>query len=360
MRRVIFSALVFSLCCAATSTGIKALAAPTSTSGATTTNWSQVAETTEHAFTVDIPAGYTLESGVGRHPGAAMAHPWFTTSSADGATTISLGLPPISNFTLPGRFMQEGQSKQLPAGLLTCAHFMTGQEYLSTYGTSLLPVGATDIVMQGSQDEPEWAAKAQSFLGPNCRSTVSVGSARYSFALNGEPKSKTIAIQTMLNPGQFPGMPSNWSVVSMWGCYTRKGNESQAQAMADHVRHSFRIDKQWVEKQCAAIQQAGAQMMALGQQMNEAQSAALRQQAASNQALLNARHQAGMETLQTQGNIARMRAQAQSDWHSHEMVNHYAQMAAKDNNNYHEVLMIQNKHLEWDPTLHGNVAVPNY
>jgi hypothetical protein len=358
MRRKLFLSLALSLCLSGTSSGTAGFAAPAPSPSAT--QWNQIAEESEHAFTVEIPSNFVIQSGVARRPGTAMGLPWFNTTSPDGKTTIFLGTPANSYFTLPGRFMQDGQTRPIPTGQLICSHFLTGQEYVCKYGPSLLPAGATNIVMQSAQDEPEWTAKVQNFIGTNTGAKVSVGSAKFTFMLNSEAKSETIAIQTMLSPGPNPAFPGNWSVVNMWGCCTKPGEESNALAMAEHVRHSFKIDHQWGDRQLAAIQQAGARGMAMLQQMNQVQNAALRQQAASNQAMLNASHQAGMERMQTQGNIANMRAQAQSDWHSHQMVNHFAQMAAKDNNNYHEVLMIQNKHLEWDPTVHGNVEVPNY
>jgi hypothetical protein len=67
-----------------------------------------------------------------------------------------------------------------------------------------------------------------------------------------------------------------------------------------------------------------------------------------------------MNNIQAIGDRGRAQAQADAQWHSNAMVNHYAQMAVKDNNNYHQVLEIQNKHLEWSPTLQRNVEVQNY
>jgi ATP/maltotriose-dependent transcriptional regulator MalT len=67
-----------------------------------------------------------------------------------------------------------------------------------------------------------------------------------------------------------------------------------------------------------------------------------------------------MNNIQATGDKARAQSQADAQWHSNAMVNHYAQMAVKDNNNYHQVLEIQGRHLEWSPTLQRNVEVQNY
>jgi hypothetical protein len=146
----------------------------------------------------------------------------------------------------------------------------------------------------------------------------------------------------------------------MWGYRAKAGDEMAAHALMEHIKMTLKIDPQWASQQMTTMRNAASQNMAALNQLQQQEGAMLKQQADASQAMLNARHQQSMQALQSTANRANAQAQYDADWHKNQMVNHYAQMAVKDNNNYHEVLMIQNKHLEWDPVLHGNVAVPNY
>ena len=320
--------------------------------------WVKLNEPNENAFTFEVPKNWSSSSGVGRRPGAPMGIPWLSAASGDGATKLFVGPPALPRFVLPGGFLREGQSAPGSAGGTVCMRFQTGQEFAASYGPKLLPQNCSNVKLELSKDEPEIAAKANNYMGAQRAASNSVGSAKFSYDLAGEKKIAEFIVQTLLMPGAGR-MPGSWVVVNVWGYNTIPGKDESARQTLDHVKASLLPDPQWAASQMRAMNEQAAQNSAMLQQQAGQASAMLKQQADSNQALLNARHAQGMQAIQNVG--ARAKAQADSDaqWHSNAMVNHYGQMAVKDNNNYHEVLMIQNKHLEWSPDLHANVAVPN-
>jgi hypothetical protein len=228
--------------------------------------------------------------------------------------------------------------------------YQTGVEYVQNFGQKMLPAGAQNVKLENIKDEPELAAKMTARVGtPGV--VVSVGTARYSFVQNGVPKIASVTMQVLRNS------VGNWSEMNANAYYAPPADENEVESVYSHARTTLKGNPAWV---ASKMDKSAAQASAVLKQQNDFGNAMLKQQADSSNQYLQTAHEQGMQRLDAIGERSRQQAQADADWHKNAMVNHYAQMAQKDNNNYHEVLMIQNKHLEYSPELQRNVAVPNY
>jgi hypothetical protein len=302
----------------------------------------------EHAFTLEIPKTWQTNSGIARW--GPQFSPWFTATSPDQQSGVFLGDPNKMYCHVPGPGFPNGKFFSGPLGNLRVMPYQTGVEFVQNFGQQMLPAGAQNVKLEGVKDEPEIAAKITEKMG-NQATVVSVGTARYSFIQNGVPKISSVTMQVMRNA------VGNWSEMNAQAYYAPPADESSVASIYSHARMSVKVNPQWMASES---DRGAVQAQAVLKQQNDFGNAMLKQQADSSNRYLQTAHEQGMERLNAIGDRSRQQAQADADWHKNAMVNHYAQMAQKDNNNYHEVLMIQNKHLEYSPELQRNVEVPNY
>ncbi len=325
---------------------------------AATTEWTTFHEPTENAFSTEIPRGWRAEGGTARRT-ASSANPWLKATSADGVTTIFSGDPSIPKFRLPGGLGgREGNTFNGPGGTVVATHYQTGKEFAASYGAHLLPPGAENVSLVQSQDEPAVEQRTRQKIGQALLSPISAGSALFSYDLHGQKEAAEIVVQTMLMNANSP--TGSWSVFDIHGFQTRAGNEAQARAVVEHMRTSYAPNPEWGAAMMKAINDEGAMGSAMLQQQHQQFMQWSQNQTQQFNQRAAVQHQQSMNQIQAIGDRSRAQAQSDAQWHADQMVKHYGQMAVKDNNNYHQVLEIQGKHLEYVPDLHGSVAVPNY
>jgi len=319
-----------------------------STATGAAVEFTSIDESSEHAFTVEVPKNWETNTGVATY--GTQTSPWMTAASPDHESGIFLGDPNRQFFHVPGPGFPNGQQITNQLGRLRVMPCQTGVEFVTNNGTQLLPAGAQNIKLEGVKDEPALAAKLTSSINmPG--TTVTAATARYSFDQNGINKVACVTMQVLINA------MGSWSEMNGIGYYCRPGDEDTVKSAYTHARKTMKLDPSWIT---ALNNRNAGQASAVLKQQNDFGNSMLRQQAETSNRTLETMHDQGMAKLQATADRSKQQAAADSDWHKNAMVNHYAQMAAKDNNNYHEVLMIQNKHLEWSPALQQNVEVPNY
>jgi hypothetical protein len=315
-------------------------------------DWTPYKEPSENAFNVEIPKGWLVQSGTARRTASSVT-PWLRASSVDGQTTIFTGDPSVPKFIVPSNFSGPlGKSFTGPGGTSVVSRYQTGKEFAATYGPHMLPAGCENVQLVQSQDEPEVHQRMLE-RNPGLTANTSAGSALFSYELHGQMEVAEIVAQTML-VGQL------WNVFDLYGFQTRAGNEKLAHSLVDHLHTSMKFNKEWTESMMQATNSEAAQVSSMMQQNHQQFMQWSKNQTQQFNQFSNAQHQQAMNNIQATGDKARAQSQADAQWHSNAMVNHYAQMAVKDNNNYHQVLEIQGRHLEWSPTLQRNVEVQNY
>lgn len=311
-------------------------------------DFTTVSESSEHAFSVEVPKNWEPNTGIttcNLQPSL-----WMTASSPDHQAGVFVGDPNRQFFHIPGPYFPNGRVISNALGKLQVLPYQDASEFVANNGQRLLPAGARDVKLESVKDEAELAAK-RTVVVSSIGASVTATTARYSFQQNGVPMIGSVTMQVIRNAN------GAWSELQATGYFAKPAEESHVQNIYEHAWKTLKPDPNWI---AASNNRAQMQGSALLKQQADFGSAMLKQQADASQQRLNAMHEQGMQRIEAIGERGRQQAQADAEWHKNAMVNHYANMAVKDNNNYHEVLMIQNKHLEWSPTLQRNVEVPNY
>jgi hypothetical protein len=307
-----------------------------------------VSEANERAFSFDIPKSWEPNSGAASF--GTQTSLWMTATSPDRQSGVFLGDPNRQFFHTPGPGFANGQLISNALGRLKVMPYQSAAEFVGENGQRLLPYDAQNVRLEAVKEEADLAAKrtaAMSGLG----ATVTAATGKFSFEQKSVPKIASVTMQVLRNSN------GSWSELQATGYYSKPADENRIREIYERSWHSLKLDPQWMAANNSKMQ---AQASAFLNQQRDFGNAMLGQQAEASNRNLNAMHEMGMQRLDAIGERGRQQAAADADWHKNQMVNHYAQMAAKDNNNYHEVLMIQNKHLEWSPQLQRNVEVPNY
>jgi hypothetical protein len=321
---------------------------PATRANAAGEEFATISEANERAFSFDIPKSWQPNSGVASFgPQTSL---WMTATSPDHQSGIFLGDPNRQFFHAPGPGFSNGQVISNPLGRLKVMPYQSASEFVGQNGQRLLPSDAQNVRLESVKEETELAAKRTAAMS-GTGAIVTAATGKFSFEQNGVPKIASVTMQVLRNPN------GAWSEMQATGYYSKPADENRIREIYERSWHSLKPDPQWMAENNRKVE---SQVSAVFNQQREAGNAMLRQQAESSNRNLNAMHEMGMQRLDAIGERGRQQAAADADWHNNQMVNHYAQMAAKDNNNYHEVLMIQNKHLEWSPQLQRNVEVPNY
>ncbi len=317
-------------------------------SKATSEEFATVNEANERAFSFDIPKSWEPTSGVASF--GTQTSLWMKATSPDHQSGIFLGDPNRQFFHEPGPGFANGQQINNPLGRLKVMPYQNASEFVGQNGQRLLPPDAQNIKLLSVKDETDLAAQRTAALS-STGAIVSAATGKFSFEQNGVPKVGAVTMQVARNPN------GSWTEMQATGYYSKPTDENRIHEIYERSWHSLKPDPQWMADNTNKMQ---AQANAFFSQQRAFGNSMLRQQADASNRNLNTMHEMGMQRLDAIGERGRQQAAADADWHKNQMVNHYAQMAAKDNNNYHEVLMIQNKHLEWSPQLQRNVEVPNY
>ena len=95
--------------------------------------WVTFQDSFEHAFTADVPKGWTAKGGLFRL-GYSDARPMVDLTSPDGRINIRLGDVAIPVYFVPNQFHREGEIYDLGAqAQLTVAHYRPGPEFAAAY-----------------------------------------------------------------------------------------------------------------------------------------------------------------------------------------------------------------------------------
>jgi hypothetical protein len=329
-------------CKPATSATAPAAAAPTGGSlwgasapavgGGTTT----FTDPTENAFTISVPAGWTVKGGIQR-ASPIVATAYVASASPDGASNIAIGDPSIPPFTLPSGQLQVGASITNAAGAQSLVEpYEAGAQFAADYAQRAYGAACLGMQPAGTQAEPDLVQQAQA-AGAKIASEVGVapplvnfdgGSARFTCQVGGAPYEVGVLAVTAQQTSPMGG--GFWSVPIVITYRTPAASQAQTEQMARTMYQSLRHNPQWDAQMADATRQKLAQLQAQGQQamaqMNALQHqefAALNANEAAANARLNANHAAFMQQFNAQG-AARTAAWNQQMYNKE--TNHQAEM----------------------------------
>jgi hypothetical protein len=278
-----------------------ALAQSTSAVAAASVRWTRFTDPREKAFTVDVPAGWTIRGGLFRM-GFSDTRAMVDMQSPDGRIDVRLGDVAVPTYALPSpNHEREGEPYDLGAqAQMVVARYRTGPEFVVLYSharfhdlcrnprgePNAAQISLPDIV---AGDRPDQTSSGQ--ITYRCDAAAAKGSAAGSAIAYAWVRASLYK--------------SLWGVSPLGSFFATADQADLARAVLLHSTKAFTINPEWIEyqkrmdAQGLEYQRARQQqrMVALGQQVQqfEAQMQAMRAQVSSFE-----RHQAA-QAAQVEG-----------------------------------------------------------
>lgn len=233
--------------------------------------WTQYEDPNEHAFTVDVPRGWTVKGGMFRF-GYSDARPEVDMRSPDGKIEIQLGDERVPVYVIPDRLHnQEGATYDLgEQSQMVIAKYHKGPEYVALYSQMRFhgecrnpqPDAADsefDAPSSGPDDDPSAKESSAGQISYHCDSD---GGPRIAFAYT-----KTASYGSI------------WAVSGVASFLASPDEVSTARDILRHSARSLHISQEWLEYKARLdaegleYQRARQQyrMQQLGQQVQEFQ-----------------------------------------------------------------------------------------
>ncbi|HEX4037932.1 MAG TPA: hypothetical protein VHX37_07725 [Acidobacteriaceae bacterium] len=205
-----------------------------------TGSWMQFEDPLEHAFSLEVPAGWQVRGGLFRL-GYSDERPMVDLQSPDGSMEIRLGDVAIPSYALPNPLhAQEGKGVDLGAqAQLVVARYRTGPEFAVLYSQARFGNGCRDAQADAGDANfsppdylPQGSQPAQD----------SAGSIAYRCTTPDGPKVVVTYARTSLAQGI-------WQAETLVSVMAAPGNIGRAKAIALRCAQSFQLNSEWVEYQ---------------------------------------------------------------------------------------------------------------
>ncbi len=214
--------------------------------------WTTYADPAEHAFTMDVPAGWQVSGGLARFS-AVDVRTGVTMRSPDGRIEIFYGDPEIPPFTVPNPQMEmygihEGMTLGQGAQTQTFQRYMPGQQFSASWGAHRVSKDCGQVAVQGSQPLPQLAQRIDmAYSQGGVRTSTQAGDAQFTCMMaNGGLAQGYVFSYTLLAETNGFAM---WFVPGVVGYVATADQAPQARALMAHVIQSFQLDPNWVQRQ---------------------------------------------------------------------------------------------------------------
>jgi hypothetical protein len=201
--------------------------------------WTQYQDPNEHAFTLDVPRGWTVKGGMFRF-GYSDARLMVDMHSPDGKIEIQLGDARVPVYVIPDRLHnQEGAPYDLgEQGQLVIAKYHTGPEFAALY---------SQIRFHGECRNPQPDPSAPEFVAPSSAQDddtgvkeSSTGQITYRCDSDGGPRVAFAYVKTA-NYGTL------WAVPSIASYLVPPDEVSTARDILRHCAQSFHLTPEWLQ-----------------------------------------------------------------------------------------------------------------
>lgn len=201
-------------------------------------SWTQYQDPIEHAFTLDVPRGWTVKGGMFRF-GYSDARLMVEMRSPDGKVEIQLGDSRVPVYVVPDRLHnREGEPYDLgEQGQMVIAKYHTGPEFAALYA---------QIRFHGECRNPQPDASAPEFVAPNPApeeagvKASSTGQITYRCDSDGGPRVAFAYVKTD-NYGAL------WAVPAIASYLVPPDEVSTARDILRHCAQSFHLAPEWLQ-----------------------------------------------------------------------------------------------------------------
>jgi hypothetical protein len=200
--------------------------------------WTQYQDPNEHAFTLDVPRGWTVKGGMFRF-GYSDARLMVEMRSPDGKVEIQLGDARVPVYVLPVQFhTREGEPYDLGAqGQMIIGRYHTGPEFAALY---------SETRFHGECRNPQPDATAPEFIapdyGPDDTSVKesSSGQITYRCESDGGPRVAFVYVKTA-------SYGTIWAVPAIASYLVPPDQVSAARDILRHGAESFHLTPEWLQ-----------------------------------------------------------------------------------------------------------------
>lgn len=217
----------------------------------------------QHAFTVEVPAGWKVEGGLVR-PRAIDARPWVKTSSPDGRITAFIGDAKFPPYTMPN-------------AQLTMLGFPEGSDYQGTMVKSYIPArrfaemyaranlkGVDDLRVVEEHAHPDLAREINGTVGASKSEAASI---KLTGNYQGKPGVAYYLACTKATIGYGTGM---WWISLLAGEVSSAECDQEGLAVIRHMLSTFKYDPQWKANSVATAGEVSRQYTAASQAASRA------------------------------------------------------------------------------------------
>lgn len=247
------------------------------------TRWSTFADPAEHAFTIDVPEGWTVTGG-SRRMSAVEIRTGVTARSPDGAIEIFVGDLDIPFFALPNPMfesigLREGMTYSPGYGQnLVIARYLSGDAFAGDWGARRIAASCAQPSSLGVRALPQAStAMDATYARYGIQSSVQAGEAEYSCTYAGGPGAGYVFAATERVETGGNGI---WGIKALAGFAARADRKAEAAALLEHMVGSFRIDPDWAARQ----QGVNANVSHIVSETNDAVTASISERFANQQA----------------------------------------------------------------------------
>lgn len=249
---------------------------PASTPRGTAIQWVKYFDPNEHAFSLDVPAGWRVQGG-SRRISTVEIRTGVDIDSPDGAIQIFYGDASIPIYTLPSPMLSRaglGIGKVYSPGFgqqFVIMPYHNGESFAAQWGEKRIARSCSSVQRTAVQPRPDASQGIDhAFAAGGIRTSIQAGEATFSCSFSGAPAVGYVFAATELARSQ---MGSLWDVKSLVGFVANQARAAEANAILGHIVASFAIDSAWAARQ----QQTAAQTGAVVAQTNQVVSNAIAQ-----------------------------------------------------------------------------------
>jgi hypothetical protein len=233
---VVVLGLIFGTC-ALSAFGLKTMGGQ---APAASTSWSQFQDPFEHAFSLDVPQGWTVKGGLFRL-GYSDERPMVDLRSPDGAIEIRLGDVAIPSYTVPNQFhAHEGELYDLGAqARLIVARYRTGPEFAVLYSHARFGNECHDP----QPDTADAGLTVPDYLPQEQNAAQSTAG---QIAYRCEAAGGTRVVLAYVRTSLYQGI---WQVPTIVSLVAPPEKAAMAKSIALHCARSLAISPEWLEYQ---------------------------------------------------------------------------------------------------------------
>ena len=203
--------------------------------------WTHFTDPNEHAFTMDVPAGWHVQGGMSRR-GPIDVSPYMRVESPDGQQLLMLGDAGPVYFQTPG-FGARGPTHR----------YLPGEEYVRNYVQQSVAPLCDNLRFQSGAERADIANGLLAQQAP--RAQHDAGEAIFSCSHAEKAARVYMVAATFLYVSPIRTLPGTWGVVMLAGCIAPPDRLDASRKIVLHMLVSSRYDRQWVLAQQARVDQ---------------------------------------------------------------------------------------------------------